>query len=222
MPNSPLNNVRPAARELVVVFVGVLFALAADSWWEGRQAERRLEANLQAVVRDMQNAADQLTAAITADSIEAEGLLKTYEMLLTGRPDSIPPGFDPNDFNIALPAVSLGTLRLVVNSSDVRLVTDDRARAELVTRLAGMERMLGYLDQYAAEVRGGSRAILGAKNEALATGLSWPDAALGNATTMAAVELSALRLQNLVHMLRATRTQAAAVESAAASAVGTL
>ena len=50
--------------ELFVVVLGVLVALAADSFWEERTQRSREQAYLDAVVRDMAAARDTITAAM--------------------------------------------------------------------------------------------------------------------------------------------------------------
>jgi len=62
----PLARIRPLLLELLVVFLGVLIALAADSWRESL-VERRTETQYLSTLRTDLARSDSVLASATAD-----------------------------------------------------------------------------------------------------------------------------------------------------------
>jgi hypothetical protein len=125
-------------KELFVVTLGVLIALAADSWWADRSDAGRRSAYLSALEADM----------LAADSVLQTGLESVEKSLRESRAvlqyfDS--PAFDQavedHGIPIGLPTVPIpvGTLRSLVNTSDITLLEDVALRNTLVRESATIE-----------------------------------------------------------------------------------
>jgi hypothetical protein len=131
--------------ELVVVSLGVLVALAADSWWRGQQDVDRALGYMRALQADMSQARVQLDTGLerTDDQLE-----RTETMLGWIRSDApIPDG--ATCCGIAIggdPDIPLGTLSALVQTGDVNLIESEELRALIVSRhavLASQELRLG-------------------------------------------------------------------------------
>lgn len=206
--------------ELAVVFAGVLIALTADSWWETRQEHARLRANLEALARDMQSAEAAIDRAITRDSTTVAALEEARRILLANDPDdqALPPGFDDSSINV--PPVPLGTLKLLVNSGDVRLIDDAEVRSALIEGLSVLELVLGWMNDLATDGRRVGEAIALAEDESLLAGRGWPQGAFGNPEVSTGVRLLGDRIDNIVTLLRRIRTLVEQIQAAAYDELG--
>lgn len=124
--------------ELFVVTLGVLIALGADSWWASRNDAVRRSAYLSALEADM----------LAADSILETGLKSVESSLRESR--AVLQYFDAEAFDqavedhgipLGLPRVAMpiGTLRSLVNTSDITLLEDVVLRNALVRESATLE-----------------------------------------------------------------------------------
>ena len=124
--------------ELFVVTLGVFIALAVDSWWASRSDAVRRSAYLSALEADM----------LAADSILEAGLRSVESSLRESR--AVLQYFDAPAFDqavedhgipLGLPNVPIpiGTLRSLVNTSDITLLEDVSLRNALVRESATLE-----------------------------------------------------------------------------------
>ena len=150
------STARRLTLEAVVIIASILTAFAIDTWWEGRQEDRRQEALLRAIVSDVRGMQDE-GARVRASWVQAldatEKVLAAGESRLTSadapRVDSIlrdlvlTPTFDaPTGALDALLRSDLGEVR---GSTIVESTTRLRAH------LANLEREQQYLDTVAIE-----------------------------------------------------------------------
>ena len=208
------------AAELIVVFVGVLVALGADSWWDQRQERQRLHGNLEALARDMVSGDSDVAATIRLDSTTAAELGRVREALLSEARGATMVSAEFDDYSINVPPLPLGTLRLVVQSGDVRLVEGEEYRQDLIQGLARLELVQGWLDDLATEARRAGEAATRARDQSRVSGLTWPEAAFGDVEVTTSLSVVEDRLENIVVLLRAVRRILAVIEFAALSELG--
>ena len=213
MSGSRSSNAVRIAAELLVVFVGVLIALAADSWWEHREERARLDSNLEALALDMTMAQDAIAGAIEEDSATVVGLAEAHQVLLSDLGATQTP-IDLPEFGIRIPPIPLGTLRLLVSSGEVRLIDDDDLRAELIEGLSKIELYQGWMNDLATDGRRASEELVRAENESLADGRDWPRAAYRNADVLTGITLVGSRIENILTLLRRIRGLAEDIEDA--------
>jgi hypothetical protein len=116
--------------ELAVIVAGVLIALAADAWWEGRLERAEARDYLQQLLVDFEETEQRLRGAIEGDSTTLELVNRVVGRALRGAfpwPDSLDL---PTRYNSFEPLI--GTLTALVEGGDLRLIRDDSLRFELV------------------------------------------------------------------------------------------
>jgi hypothetical protein len=125
-------------KELFVVTLGVMIALAADSWWADRSDSERRSAYLIALEADM-NAADSVLGA-GLDSVE-QSLRESRAVLQYFDSPAFDPAVEDHGIPIGLPTVPIpvGTLRSLVSTSDITLLEDVSLRNTLVRESATIE-----------------------------------------------------------------------------------
>jgi hypothetical protein len=150
------STARRLTLEAIVIIASILAAFAIDTWWEGRQEDRRQEALLRAIASDVQGMRDEgaRVRGLWEEALYAtEGILAGGEAPLTSadapRVDSLlrrlvlTPTFDaPTGALDALLRSDLGEVR---GSTLVQSTTRLRAH------LADLEREQQYLDTGAIE-----------------------------------------------------------------------
>ena len=116
--------------ELAVIVAGVLIALAMDSWWDRRQEQKQAEGYLQQLLVDFQGTERALEAAITADTKMLERVNSVLNLAFR-RP--FPPDDSlelPTGYNQFEPLT--GTLTALVQGGDLRLISNDSIRFDLI------------------------------------------------------------------------------------------
>lgn len=147
---SPLEGWRTALREFVVIVAGVLCALAAQAWWEGRQERERERAYLVQLLADTEENERRLARAIDDDSEAVRGGAAALKALDGAGPV---PSTDSLARWIELagrasdPKPLTGTYRALLGTGDLRLVRNDSLRARLVAYAAGIDNESQRLQQ---------------------------------------------------------------------------
>lgn len=121
--------------EFGVIVVGVLVALVAESWWQGRQEAAQERENLEVLAGDLLSADTILTRVIREDSVAAAALQE--DLVAIAARDTT------------------HTLRLVLTVSDYRLRTGGLARvlSDPGPVLESSPRLYSLLSDLQAEVR---------------------------------------------------------------------
>ena len=141
--------------ELVVVVVGVLIALAADSWWDARGDAQRAEAYLVALETDFSAAQADLDVAIAGYRRTAEqtGAFLEYIQAPERPAGDAPDPFAGEDVRFFPP---VGTIDALLTTGDIALLPESvrivliRERAEFVSRTDQMNR---FIDLWVASTR---------------------------------------------------------------------
>lgn len=123
--------------ELGVIVAGVLIALAVDSWWEGRQEQKRARQYVQQLLVDFRETQRALEGTIDGD---ASTLARVTAVLDRAQSGSMPPldSLDlPSGYNYFEPLT--GTLTALVEGGDLRLIDNDSVRFELIGYAALIE-----------------------------------------------------------------------------------
>jgi hypothetical protein len=124
------------ASELVVIVVGILLALTADSWWESR-ADARLEREyLVAFRQDVQQTIAENRRVIGTQEEERHKMLQIAQAISTGAslPDTLRRIFP----TVTLPAESMDSYRDLVASGGSTLISNQeirRAMSKLLERV---------------------------------------------------------------------------------------
>jgi hypothetical protein len=116
--------------ELAVIVGGVLIALAADAWWESRLERGEARGYLQQLLVDVQETEQRLQGTIAGDSTTLEWVNRVVDRALRGvfpSPDSLDL---PTRYNQFEPLT--GTLTALIESGDLRLISNDSLRFDLV------------------------------------------------------------------------------------------
>ncbi len=142
---------RTALREFAVIVAGVLTALGAQAWWEGRQERGRERDYLRQLLVDTRENEERIATAIATDSASGHA---TGRMLAALDPASgpLPPtdtlmewvgrAGSSSDFR----ALS-GTYTALMSTGDLRLVRNDTLRARLVSYASTVENESQRLSQ---------------------------------------------------------------------------
>ena len=124
---------RRAIRDVVLIVVGVLIALAANAWREAREEQERAASHLTQLLEDVRENERALRSAIELDRATADGmqhLLSALDGVAAPPRDSLrvwmqrPPIFYSN------PRPRLGTVDALIETGDIRLFRDERLRTE--------------------------------------------------------------------------------------------
>jgi hypothetical protein len=117
--------------ELIVVVLGVLIALAADSWRETLQDKRRAESYVEAMVVELSAARDSLVRTIEETERYASALLEWRALAASAEPAVAPEiGSMPNVY------VPTGTLDALFATGDFNLIGSDELRRAIVRERA--------------------------------------------------------------------------------------
>ncbi len=130
-------------RELLVTTIGVLIALALNSWWSVRQDHKREHVYLVQLIADVDRslAPSNLPSAIT---VEERATRATVQLLRAYRLPTPPPAdsiarwlFDAETFSAYTPLT--GTARALLTTSDIGLIRNDSVRTLIVAMVAGID-----------------------------------------------------------------------------------
>lgn len=134
------------ALELVVVFAGVLIALAAEASWETRKEIAREKAYVVALHSDMERAAVAVTEALA----QIEEDLGVFDLLAQS---IMRPGVDTGDasgMQLRVPTyvIPTGTLDALLASGEIQIVRSDTLRAVLIREHARLQTGFEALARY--------------------------------------------------------------------------
>lgn len=156
---------RSALREFVLIVAGVLVALGANSWWESRQDLGRERAYMIQLRSDLVATLELIDNAVISQDASLRRL-KRMEHLMHSSGDTPPtdsllawapatgalryvPGAGPTQF---IPI--FGTLNMLLETGDIRLIRDDNIRMALIS--------------YAASIKAGQVSAEGLQSEYIA------------------------------------------------------
>lgn len=147
-------NWKHAFGEFVLIVAGVIVALAATAWWDGRQDRQRERDYLLQLLEDTRENDRRLRAATDEDGNRYRMVERIVQALTPNRPlppdDSLRFWWSQGPLGFSDPRLVLGTLRALIESGDFRLVGDSRLRLALLAyreELEGDLRALERLDQ---------------------------------------------------------------------------
>ena len=128
---------KTAAREFVTIVAGVLCALAAQAWWQGREDGSREREYLRQLLSDTEVNQNRLEGAIRGDSIGGQSLTRIGEALFSD--DPLPPSATLTEWisdgtwlrNSEFQPLT-GTYTALISSGDLRVIRTDSLRALLV------------------------------------------------------------------------------------------
>ena len=118
---------------------GVLAALAAQAWWEGRQERARERDYLRQLLVDTRENERRLGDAIGIDSVSGVSVARAMTALLASGP--LPPPDSLGEWvrgsgSSSDPRLVTGTYQALMGTGDLRLVRNDSLRARLATYAA--------------------------------------------------------------------------------------
>jgi hypothetical protein len=116
--------------EFGVIVGGVLIALAVDAWWERQQEQNQAEKYLQQLLVDFQGTQRRLQGTITGDTRTLERVNSVVDRALRGPLPSADSLELPTGYNYFEPLT--GTLTALVEGGDLRLISNDSIRFELI------------------------------------------------------------------------------------------
>lgn len=150
MAEANSGRVRRVLGELVVIVVGVLIALAADSWWQERGDRGREVGYLRALRAELMETQRRLEESLAIDSVYSLQASSLVEFLRGAGPSSVPAdsirawsqslAYSP--FNST--AASLGAL---LQTGDINLVRSPGLRAEIAEFSGDLELTEAWLQQ---------------------------------------------------------------------------
>jgi hypothetical protein len=150
------QSIKAALREFLIIVAGVLCALAAQAWWQGRQDRSRELEYLRQLLTDTEDNQTRLAEAIRVDSIAGESVSQLADALFGSRP--LPPAATLTSWLSERSFVNssdfqplTGTYAALISGGDLSLIRTDSLRALLVgysAQLANVESMLRlFLEQ---------------------------------------------------------------------------
>jgi hypothetical protein len=135
------------AGELVVVFLGVWIALAAESWWQGRADRNAAHSNLASVHLDMTASMESIRTALEENGDLSDWYDSVWDLVGA---DTLP--HDSVAAPVLLiagePEVPVGALNALVESGDVDLLRDKELRSVLVGLHSTLEQHRSSLARY--------------------------------------------------------------------------
>lgn len=154
-PSGRRERFRASVREFFVIVAGVLVALAAQAWWEGRQ-DRSLEADYLAQIRAdaLENLA-RLEAAIAQDSVAAaaaDSAMLVLEGALEGTSAEQLVGWIGRLGQASEFQPVTGAHRALQETGDLRHIRSDEVRHALIAYATSLDRGTARLDQLRASV----------------------------------------------------------------------
>lgn len=145
----PLARIQPLLLELLVVFLGVVIALAADSWRESL-VERRTETQYLRTLRDDLARSDSVLASATADIQENLRELTTFLDLVLSE-DPLPDTLQTVGMSLYQFSLSTGTLDALIDGGQIHLIEDAGLRGAIIETRGEIEDLLHMRDQIGEE-----------------------------------------------------------------------
>lgn len=150
------HGLKTAGREFVTIVAGVLFALATQAWWQGREDRSREREYLRQLLSDVEVNQERLENAIRGDSIGGQTLTRIGDALFSANP--LPPSATIREWllddtwmrNSEFQPLT-GTYTALISSGDLALIRTDSLRALLVAYSAHVvqaeSQLRLYIDQ---------------------------------------------------------------------------
>ena len=139
-----------AVSELVIIVIGVLIALAVDSWRESVN-ERRLESQyLLQILSDSRANDSILRVALGEEELRQRDLTAIYRAIGADSvaPDSVSAWFGRLPSNYSDPRLQLGSLTALVGTGEIRLVRSPELRSALVAYVSQIEMDLAEIHRW--------------------------------------------------------------------------
>ena len=135
MNNDKSSRKRPAFGEFVLIVVGVLVALLAESWWSERQDQRAERQMLVDAITEFQENIEILDTDISGNNAVYEYLLgveamSDSELMAISDEEASELLAIENQHNAAFDA-AMGIIDAMVRNGDLRFITDDELRGHL-------------------------------------------------------------------------------------------
>lgn len=137
--------------ELVVVFAGVLIALAADSWIQTRDDVHRTTSYLRAIATDMDSATIEIDRTIARMDEDLSRVSEALELIhsTSALPDTL---VTIVMYNGGTADVPMGTMRALVSTGDLELIQDEALRSTLVSEHARLQAAIAAVEQGSAKI----------------------------------------------------------------------
>lgn len=162
-PFSELGRWRGALREFVVIVAGVLAALGAQAWWQGREERTRERDYLAQLHADTRENERRLDAAIAVDSAAGWAAERLTGALYGSAPlpgsDTVLRWIGDRTFSSSDFQPLSGTYGALLTTGDIRLVRTDSLRALLVAYSATLEHEQAMLRLFLEQMAGDPAAI---------------------------------------------------------------
>jgi len=134
-----------AAREILIVTIGILIAFGLNTWWENRQAERQEQEHLRALKIDFERNRGQLEELVKAQRKIAAN---SRTLLSVPRHDDKPPAAEVRNlmhgvFSSRRFEPVMGAYEALVNSAGLPLVRNDKLRGSLARFAASVNGRYG-------------------------------------------------------------------------------
>jgi hypothetical protein len=131
-----------AIREFAVIVAGVLAALGAQAWWEGRQEREREREYLHQLLMDTRENERRLENSIALDSVSGWSQARLVTALQSSRP--LPSSDSLTMWTLSAVSTSnfqpvTGTYRAIVSAGDLRLLRNDTVRSRVIGYAATLE-----------------------------------------------------------------------------------
>ena len=147
-----------------VIVVGVLVALALDSWWQTREDRLRESAYLGAVVAELQSHITELEDTFAGNGIAHDALERARRIRRDGQhPDSarafISSLVEALTY-LGIPTVSTAVYDDLISTGNIRLIRDDVLRGRLLEAYSAIEASLERLRTAEERIRPGLDALV--------------------------------------------------------------
>jgi hypothetical protein len=198
------RGIAASTREIAVIVLGVLIALAADSVWSNWQERARERGYLEALVADLDAVEERVEASLREDALNHERASATHQLLSGGElvlPDSTQalPGFGYSEFS---PHVT--TLDVLIETGDLALLRSSALRADLIDLRNQLQVTARWLDRTETQIWSAHRDR-NLSLEVLGPATTHLSALRQSATLRAAYREAAIASENRLVALRTLR-----------------
>lgn len=137
-----IRHWRRAIRDVALIVIGVLIALAANAWWQARENQERARTYNAQLLADMRENERTLRSAFQLDSTTADGmrgLLSALDRVPAPPRDSLRVWMQRPPVFYSAPRPSLGTVNALIETGDIRLFRDERLRSAVIAYSSAMQ-----------------------------------------------------------------------------------
>jgi len=146
-----VESSKRVAFELLIIIVGVLAALAVDSWKKSKSLRISEAQHLSQILVDAKVNADQLASGIEEESKRTRAFAQIVRVA-TGRKessrDSLRSWLEDDPFSYSDPRLRLGSIEALISAGDLRLISDQQLRSEIVGYLGRVKMDLEELNRW--------------------------------------------------------------------------